>query len=53
MPSLRRTSAGTEICPCAVTLECASAMAIYYHGNERLCYDRTATVTERARVAEN
>lgn len=26
MPSLRRTSAGTEICPCEVTLEFAIAM---------------------------
>src|SRR5271167_520199 len=33
MPSLRRTSAGTEICPCAVTLERANAMPTYYHGN--------------------
>ena len=32
-PSIRRTSAGTEICPCAVTFECASAMALSYHGN--------------------
>src|ERR1039457_4040432 len=28
MPSCRRTSTGTEICPCAVSLECA--MAILY-----------------------
>ena len=32
-PSLRRTSAGTEICPCAVTLDCAIAMSLYYQGN--------------------
>jgi hypothetical protein len=25
-PSFRRTSAGTEICPCAVSFDCASAM---------------------------
>src|ERR1035437_2272870 len=33
MPSFRRTPAGTEICPCAVTLERASAMPFHYHGN--------------------
>jgi hypothetical protein len=33
MPSFRRTSAGTEICPCAVTLEWAIATLIHYHGN--------------------
>src|ERR1039457_7099016 len=33
MPSLLRMLAGTETCPCAVTLERASAMALYYHGN--------------------
>lgn len=33
-PSRRRTSAGTEICPWAVTFECARAMSKYYHGNE-------------------
>src|ERR1039458_9540618 len=33
IPSLLRMLAGTETCPCAVTLERASAMALYYHGN--------------------
>src|ERR1039457_5142704 len=33
IPSLRRTSRGTEICPCAVTFECASAIRLHYHGN--------------------
>lgn len=33
IPSFLRTWAGTEICPCAVTLECASAMQTHYHGN--------------------
>src|SRR5437588_12233600 len=32
-PSFRRTTAGIEICPCAVSFECASAMLAYYHGN--------------------
>ena len=31
-PSLRRTSAGTEICPCAVSFDCASAIKVHYHG---------------------
>ena len=35
-PSFRRTSAGTEICPCAVSFDCASAMmTLHYHGNVR------------------
>ena len=33
MPSLRRISMGTEICPCAVSFDVANAMLIYYHGN--------------------
>src|ERR1035437_2063618 len=33
MPSFRRTSTGTEICPCEVTLECAIAIPISYQGN--------------------
>ncbi len=35
-PSFRRTSAGTEICPCAVTFDCAIGIFLYYQGNE--CY---------------
>lgn len=31
-PSLRRTSAGTETCPCEVNLDCASFMPSHYHG---------------------
>src|SRR5512136_1016328 len=34
IPSFRRTSAGTGICPWAVTFECAIAIATYYLGNE-------------------
>ncbi len=34
MPSFLRTSAGTEIWPCAVTLDCPIAMNIHYPGNE-------------------
>jgi hypothetical protein len=33
MPRRRRTSAGMEICPCAVSFEYAMAMAESYHGN--------------------
>ena len=33
-PSFSRISAGTEICPRAVTLDWAFAMAAKYHGNE-------------------
>lgn len=33
-PSLCRTIAGIEICPCAVSFEWASAISRYYHGNE-------------------
>ena len=32
-PNLRRTSAGTEICPWLVILDSASAMTLHYHGN--------------------
>jgi D-glycero-D-manno-heptose 1,7-bisphosphate phosphatase len=32
-PSLRRTSVGTEICPCDVIFEYAIATLSYYHGN--------------------
>src|SRR5580698_1764134 len=32
-PSFRRTSAGTEICPWAVSLERAIATTSHYHGN--------------------
>ena len=34
MPSLRRTLAGTEIRPCAVTFERAIAMKPHYRANE-------------------
>jgi hypothetical protein len=34
MPSFLRTSAGTEIWPCTVTLDCPIAMEIHYPGNE-------------------
>src|ERR1039457_3054960 len=33
IPSFRRTSAGTEICPCAVTFDCAIGIFLYYQGN--------------------
>lgn len=33
IPSLRRTSAGTEICPCAVSRDLASGTPFNYHGN--------------------
>ena len=33
MPSFWRTLAGTEIWPCAVSLEWAIAMRRHYHGN--------------------
>jgi hypothetical protein len=33
MPSLLRTSAGTEIWPCAVTLDCGFDTQEHYHGN--------------------
>src|ERR1035437_193775 len=33
MPSFRRTFAGTEICPCAVTFDCAIGIFLYYQGN--------------------
>src|ERR1017187_1792458 len=36
IPSFRRTSAGTEICPCAVTFDCAIGIFLYYQGNG--CY---------------
>ena len=36
MPSFLRTSAGTEIWPCAVTLDCGIVMATHYQGNGRL-----------------
>ena len=32
-PSFLRTSTGTEICPCAVTFDCASDIGLHYHGN--------------------
>jgi hypothetical protein len=32
-PSLRRTAAGTEICPWAVSLDDANDMRTHYHGN--------------------
>src|SRR5580704_421965 len=34
-PSFRRTSAGTEICPWAVSLERAIATTSHYHGNAK------------------
>lgn len=36
MPSFLRTSTGTEIWPCAVTLDCAIAMGEDYPGNASL-----------------
>src|ERR1039457_3792821 len=33
MPSFRRTFAGTEICPCAVTFDCAIGIFLDYQGN--------------------
>ncbi len=33
MPKSFRTSAGTEICPCTVTLDLAIAISSHYHGN--------------------
>jgi len=36
MPSFLRTSAGTEIWPCAVTFDCAIAMTVHYPGNVQL-----------------
>jgi hypothetical protein len=33
IPSFRRMSRGTEICPCAVSRDCAIAMVLYYPGN--------------------
>ena len=32
-PRTRRTLAGTEICPCEVSLDCAMAMAEHYRSN--------------------
>ena len=34
-PSRRRTSAGTETCPCEVNRDCASFMGSHYHGKDR------------------
>jgi hypothetical protein len=33
MPSLFRTSTGTEIWPCAVTFDCAIVIILHYPGN--------------------
>src|SRR5262245_54883358 len=44
-PSLRRTSAGTEICPCAVSFDCAMIMFINYLGN--VCGSRTLSELQR------
>jgi hypothetical protein len=33
MPSFLRTSAGTEIWPCAVTLDCGIDIILHYQGN--------------------
>src|SRR5450631_457317 len=44
-PSLRRTSAGTEICPWAVNFDRAMAIAtLYYHGNEPMNRNRWIVV---------
>src|SRR5262245_522949 len=56
-PSFWRTFAGTEIWPCAVSFECASAMEEYYHGNElrratrSWAYARSHTVAVRAKAS--
>ena len=43
-PSFLRTTAGTEICPCEVSLECATAIALHYHGNGRS--ERNSCITD-------
>jgi hypothetical protein len=48
-PSLRRTSAGTEIWPWEVSLEWASGMFTHYHGNA----DRYSTSRGGARRANS
>jgi hypothetical protein len=45
MPSFLRTSAGTEICPCAVTLDFAMGIGLHYPGNA--CMSRLSEIASQ------